>query len=50
MYNKYIIDLFNKILVASVIYVIQFSSGVLHMLAQELHDLITLAEAIFIMM
>ena len=41
------IDLFIKILVASVIYVIQFSSRVLQMLVQ---DLFTLAEAILIMM
>ena len=41
------IDLFIKILVASVMYVIQFSSRVLQMLVQ---DLFTLAEAILIMM
>ena len=44
------IDLFIKILVASVIYVIQFSSGILQMLVQELQDLFTLAKAVLIMM
>ena len=44
------IDLFIKILVASVMYVTQFSLGVLQMLVQELQDLFTLAEAILIMM
>ena len=44
------IDLFIEILVAPVIYVIQFSSDVLEMLVQELQDLFTLAEAILIMM
>ena len=43
------IDLFVKILVASVMYVIQFSLGVLQMLVQELQDLFTLAKAILIM-
>ena len=44
------IDLFFKILVASVMYVIQLSLGVLQMLVQELQDLFTLAEAILNMM
>ena len=43
-------NLFIGILVAPVIYVIQFSSGVLQMLEQELQDLFTLAEATLIMM
>ena len=44
------IDLFIKNLVASVMYVIEFSLGVLQMLVQESQDLFTLAEAILIMM
>ena len=44
------IDLFTEILVALVIYVIQFSSDVLQLLVQELQDLFTLAEVILIMM
>ena len=44
------IDLFGKILVASLTYVIQFILGVLQMLVQELQDLFTLAKAILIMM
>ena len=44
------IDLFIEILVAPVIYVIQFSSDVLQMLVQELQDLFMLADAILIMM
>ena len=43
------IDLFIKILVASGIYVIQFSSGAVHILVQELQDLFTLAKAILIL-
>ena len=42
------IDLFIKILVAPVIYVIQFISDLLQMLVQELQDWFTLAEAILI--
>ena len=42
------IELSIKILVASVISVIQFSSGMLQMLVQELQDLFALAEAILI--
>ena len=44
------IDLFTKILDASVMYVMQFSLGVLQMLVQELQDLFTLAESLLIMM
>ena len=44
------IDLFIEILVAPVMYVIQFSSDVLQMLVQELQALFTLAEAILIIM
>ena len=44
------IDLFIEILVVLVIYVIQFCSDVLQMLAHELQDLFTLAEAILIML
>ena len=44
------VDLFIEILLAPVIYVIQFSSDLLQMLVQELQDLFTLAEAILIMM
>ena len=44
------IDLFTKIVVASVIYVIQSSSGVLQMLIWELQDWFMLVEAILIMM
>ena len=44
------IDLFTKILVASVIYLIQSSSGVLEILVHELQDLFTLAETILIIM
>ena len=44
------INLFIKILVPSVIYVIQCSSGVLQMLVQEWQDMFTLAKAILIMM
>ena len=50
MYSNHCIDLFIKILVLPVVYVIQFSSDVLQMLVQELQDLFTLAEAILIMM
>ena len=49
MYNNNIIELSIKILDVSVIYVIQFSAGVVQMLVQELHDLFALAEAILIM-
>ena len=44
------IELSFKILVASVKYVIRFSSEVLQLLVQELQDLFTLAKAILIMM
>ena len=44
------IDLFTKILIASVIYVIQSDSGVLQILVQELQDLFTLVAAISVMM
>ena len=44
------IDLFIEILVVPVIYVVQFSSDVLQMLVQELHDLFTLADTNLIMM
>ena len=44
------INLFIKILIASVIYVLQFSSEVLQMLVQELQDFFTLVKAILIMM
>ena len=44
------IALFIEILVASVIYVIQFSSDVLYMIVLELQDMFTLAEAVLIMM
>ena len=43
------VDLLFKVLVASVMYVIQFSLGVLQMVVQELQNLLTLAEAILIM-
>ena len=43
------IDLLIKILVASVMYVIQFSLGVLQTLVQEFQDLFTLTEAVFVM-
>ena len=44
------IDLFIKVLVASVMFVIKFNLGVLQMLVQEWWGLLTLAEAILIMM
>ena len=44
------IDLFIKLLVATLMYVIQFSLGVLQTLDQELQDLFTLDRAILIMM
>ena len=44
------IDLFVKIPVASVAYVVQFSLDVLQMLGQEMQDLFTLAKARLIMM
>ena len=44
------IELSIKILVASVIYVTQFSSDVLQILVEELQDLFTFAKAILIMM
>ena len=43
------IDLFIEILVAPLIYMIQFSSDVLQNLVQELQDLFRLAAAILIM-
>ena len=43
------IEISIKILVTSVIYVIQFSSGVALMLVEELWDLFVLAKAILIM-
>ena len=44
------IYLFTKILIVSVIFVIQSNSGVLQMLVQELQDIFTLVEAISIIM